>query len=76
MSLNEIPIIHIMTNKLGSANPNRIQKSKKTNKNREKIILSLEGKLKNKLKKYKEMLDEGLINQEQYDTKLNRLLNL
>ena len=65
-----------MTNKLGSANPNRIQKSKKTNKNREKIILSLEGKLKNKLKKYKEMLDEGLINQEQYDTKLNRLLNL
>ena len=63
-----------MTNKLGSANPNRIIKHKVANKDRTKIVSALENKLKNKLKKYKEMLDKGLINQKQYDAKLNKLL--
>ena len=63
-----------MTNKLGSANPSRIIKHKVINKDRAKIVSALENKLKNKLKKYKEMLDKGLINQKQYDAKLNKLL--
>ena len=73
---NEIPIIHIMTNRLGSANPNRIPKRKGIYKDREKIVSSLDNKMKDKLKKYKEMLDEGLITQEQYDAKSNKLLDL
>ena len=32
--------------------------------------------VKAELKKYKEMLDDGLITQEQYDAKSNRLLGL
>ena len=65
-----------MTNKLGSANPNRIPKRKGIYKDREKIVSALENKMKDKLKKYKEMLDEGLITQEQYDAKSNKLLDL
>ena len=32
--------------------------------------------VKSELKKYKEMLDEGLITQDQYDAKSNKLLDL
>ena len=32
--------------------------------------------VKSELKKYKEMLEEGLITQEQYDAKSNKLLDL